>query len=366
MDFSLKFILLTYLIISIEGKPQNHNGGQSHNGGIEDKRYLILGGWTVGTDLDTEVCSFFCLSSSSSLSPFGDIPSKRTDAVGGLLGSTPILCGGFTNTFEDSCISFKNSQWTKTHEMTTKRAGAASVQLNSTTMWILGGHNSDGLDSTEFLTDFNLQGSTGTKIQSNECKTDGSCNGVRFHGPAPPASKGASVSTTTNVQTRRKRAEFNFGKNSKPQILSAECKVEGSCKGLKFQKEDKSTYLDLQDTKNNNIQVSECQEAGSCNGVSFNRRKRSDFNFDGNYDVNLQTNRCTGSGCDTTLSNIRNSESHAVDQSGINAMSQQSGDQTQNNTMPQSETQNIPVQEGEIVQAGDEIRYKAYLYNTHL
>ena len=35
MDFSLKFILLTYLIISIEGKPQNHNGGQSHNGGIE-------------------------------------------------------------------------------------------------------------------------------------------------------------------------------------------------------------------------------------------------------------------------------------------------------------------------------------------
>merc|ERR1712062_296583 len=36
MDFSLKFILLTYLIISIEGKPQNHNGGQSHNGGIKD------------------------------------------------------------------------------------------------------------------------------------------------------------------------------------------------------------------------------------------------------------------------------------------------------------------------------------------
>merc|ERR1712062_566107 len=35
MDFSLKFILLTYLIISIEGRPQNHTGGQSHNGGIE-------------------------------------------------------------------------------------------------------------------------------------------------------------------------------------------------------------------------------------------------------------------------------------------------------------------------------------------
>merc|ERR1712062_429805 len=38
MDFSLKFILLTYLIISIEGRPQNHTGGQSHNGGIENNK----------------------------------------------------------------------------------------------------------------------------------------------------------------------------------------------------------------------------------------------------------------------------------------------------------------------------------------
>merc|ERR1712062_948699 len=154
MDFSLKFILLTYLIISIEGKPQNHNSGQSHNGGIEDKRYLILGGITSasGKTLETEVID---VSSSSSSSPFGDISLGRNGAVGGLLGSTPILCGGYTNTSEDSCISFKNSQWTKTHEMTTKRASAASVQLNSTTMWILGGKNSDDrLDSTEFSTEF--------------------------------------------------------------------------------------------------------------------------------------------------------------------------------------------------------------------
>merc|ERR1712165_230499 len=214
--------------------------------------------------------------------------------------------------------------------------------------------------------DFNLQGSTGTKIQSNECETDGSCNGVRFHGPAPPASKGASVSTTTNVQTRRKRAEFIFGENSKPKILNAECKEAGSCKGVKFQDKDSSTYVDARGTSGNNLLVAECQTGGSCDGVSFHRQKRSDFNFGGNYDVNMQTNRCTGSGCDTTLFSIRNSESHAFDQSGINAMSQQSGAQIQNNAMRQSETQNIPVQEGEIVQARDGIRYKAYLYNTHL
>ena len=98
-----------------------------------------MGGSASGTNLETEVID---VSSSSSSSPFGDIPSGRHNPVGGLLGSTPILCGG-RSPYEDSCISFKNSQWTKTHEMTTKRAYAASVQLNSTTMWILGGLKDD-------------------------------------------------------------------------------------------------------------------------------------------------------------------------------------------------------------------------------
>jgi len=111
-----------------------------------------VGGSTFpGNSLATE---FIDLNSSSSSSPFGDIPSTRYNAVGGLLGSppTPILCGGGWPSYEDSCITFKNSQWTKTHEMTTKRGGAASIQLNSTTLWILGGHNGDvTIDSTEFL-----------------------------------------------------------------------------------------------------------------------------------------------------------------------------------------------------------------------
>ena len=109
-----------------------------------------MGGETnSGNGFDTQVID---MKSSSSVTSFGDIPSKRRNSVGGLLGSTPILCGGYP--YEDSCISFKNSQWTKTHEMTTKRDEAESVQLNSTTMWILGGQNGviDKFDSTEFLT----------------------------------------------------------------------------------------------------------------------------------------------------------------------------------------------------------------------
>ena len=123
-----------------------------------------MGGDTPHTnDFETEVID---VSSSSSSSPFGDIDSKRPNAVGGLLGSTPILCGGSDYpSFEDSCISFKNSQWTKTHQITTKRGYAASVQLNSTTMWILGGKNSDDrLDSSEFVELDSTVGKPGPKL----------------------------------------------------------------------------------------------------------------------------------------------------------------------------------------------------------
>ena len=121
-----------------------------------------MGGQSSGNSLETEVID---VSSSSSSSPSLHIPSKRSDAVGGLLGSTPIFCGGRTP-YEDSCISFKNSQWTKTHEMTTIRGHAASVQLNSTTLWILGGRKNydDFLDSTEFLRADSSVGIPGPKL----------------------------------------------------------------------------------------------------------------------------------------------------------------------------------------------------------
>ena len=132
------------------------------------ERFLILGGLTAGSNLEIEVIDV-----NSSSTPFGAIPSKRSLAVGGLLDSTPILCGGY-NPYEDSCITFKNSQWTKTHEMTTKRGLAASVQLNSTTLWILGGRKADQdyLDSTEFIradSSFGLQGPKLPKAMHSFC-----------------------------------------------------------------------------------------------------------------------------------------------------------------------------------------------------
>ena len=59
------------------------------------KQFLIAGGWTTypGNNLATEVIDV--QSNSNVTSSFGDIPSARWNAVGGLLGSTPILCGGY-------------------------------------------------------------------------------------------------------------------------------------------------------------------------------------------------------------------------------------------------------------------------------
>ena len=85
---------------------------------------------------------------------FGDIV-ERKGAVGGLLGSSPIICGVKDYEYFDSCIMYQQSQWTQSHTMTF-RVFSASVQLNSTTLWILGGDcivcpDEPILNTTEFI-----------------------------------------------------------------------------------------------------------------------------------------------------------------------------------------------------------------------
>ena len=132
------------------------------------KQFLIAGGYTDGNYLATEVIDV--QSNSKVTSSFGDIPSERGYAVGGLLGSTPILCGGRDNDdvrgYQDSCFTLKDSQWRQTHKMTTKRSGSASVQINASTLWILGGYNRvyDKLDSSEFVELDSTVGKPGPKL----------------------------------------------------------------------------------------------------------------------------------------------------------------------------------------------------------
>ena len=127
-------------------------------------KFLIVGGYTDGNDLATEIIDV--QSNSDVTSSFGEIPSRRADAVGGLIGSTPIICGGHDSNLDaqDSCFNYNQSQWTKTHTMTTKRKYASSVQLNSTTLWIVGGSNADVLDSSEFVGLDSTVGKPGPKL----------------------------------------------------------------------------------------------------------------------------------------------------------------------------------------------------------
>ena len=128
-------------------------------------RYLIAGGDVdCVSDRMTEVVELFKTNSTPS---FGQLPSTRAGAVGAMFGNAPIICSGrdgFNNYF-DSCISFKNSQWSLSHSMNKKRFYPAGVQINSTTLWILGGQfQLNTLDSTEFIVQGQSKAIPGPKL----------------------------------------------------------------------------------------------------------------------------------------------------------------------------------------------------------
>ena len=119
-----------------------------------------------GTNQMTEVVSFVTNDSPPS---FGQIPSYREGAVGAMFGNTPIICGGINGNgppYYDSCLSFQNSQWSQTHTMTKERIYPAGIQLDSITLWILGGKISDPnfRDSTEFIIQGQTNGFPGPKL----------------------------------------------------------------------------------------------------------------------------------------------------------------------------------------------------------
>ena len=105
---------------------------------------LIIGGNQNQTEvIDLTDFSLTCTSA------FGELESIRRMAVGGLINGTPIVCGG-----EDisDCIVFGDTQIEKINLME-NRHRSASVLLNDTNFWILGGHFSSGCyNSTELIT----------------------------------------------------------------------------------------------------------------------------------------------------------------------------------------------------------------------
>ena len=92
--------------------------------------------------IDLENSSLTCES-------FGELDTARKYSVGGLLENTPIVCGGYPLN-RQSCLIFGQSQ---SVTMTEPRYVTASIVLNTTTMWVLGGYGgSNYLSSSEFIT----------------------------------------------------------------------------------------------------------------------------------------------------------------------------------------------------------------------
>ena len=77
---------------------------------------------------------------------------KVDGATGGLLQKSPIVCGGIDNNLDypQECVVI--GQPDKKIKMLEKRSDAASVVLNKTTLWVVGGNDGkNALSSTEFI-----------------------------------------------------------------------------------------------------------------------------------------------------------------------------------------------------------------------
>ena len=74
-------------------------------------------------------------------------------ATGGLLQTSPIICGGLDerSSVSQNCVVIGKPELET--KMIEKRAGAASVVLNPYGLWIVGGFNEydNDLSSTEFI-----------------------------------------------------------------------------------------------------------------------------------------------------------------------------------------------------------------------
>ena len=72
---------------------------------------------------------------------WADYPISVYGATGGLLGTSPIICGGCCP-ITDKCYVINKKKAKLVGKMSTKRNHAASVTINDTLLWVTGGYGS--------------------------------------------------------------------------------------------------------------------------------------------------------------------------------------------------------------------------------
>ena len=130
-------------------------------------RYLVATGRPSDHGVMTEIVdltdpSMSCLTE--------DIP-YRFSSAGGLLGKTPVICGGWGGTQSgllNECLLYGTSQ---VITMNSRRSYFASVALNKSMLWMMGGWDGNNrYDSTEFITtDGSINGPTLPEAIYNTC-----------------------------------------------------------------------------------------------------------------------------------------------------------------------------------------------------
>ena len=135
---------------------------------------------------------------------------------GGLLGTTPVICGGYRYpNYLDECLLFGTSQ---VITMNSQRMGHSSVGLNNSSMfWIIGGRDENHiLDSTEYVTtEGAVNGPTLPEPLEDHCSVHFTGNGLVYliSGTTP-------FSLTTNkVWMANLSNEFTFAQG--PSIIQA-------------------------------------------------------------------------------------------------------------------------------------------------
>ena len=73
-----------------------------------------------------------------------DYPINVVGAYGGLIGSHPVVCGGYPAI--DECYKMSARKADFVVKMSNKREFAASVTINSNTLWITGGYDDNTTD----------------------------------------------------------------------------------------------------------------------------------------------------------------------------------------------------------------------------
>jgi N-acetylneuraminic acid mutarotase len=117
---------------------------------------LVCGGSQKNQSM-TDICEVINLkSSNSTCKNLPKFPVPVAGAIGGLVfKETPIVCGGIQiDNFSNKCYSLKNKEWVSSYSMNSARAFAAAAQLQDGKLLVSGGSiGSDQLNSTEVLSE---------------------------------------------------------------------------------------------------------------------------------------------------------------------------------------------------------------------